>query len=120
MNRSIVSRSQVMAGHQSAAQNLPKFIFKMKDKVNIVTVFQHFILSQNFLAELYHERYQDKICEEGTFFNFPRKISSTTRLEQCDQKAIITRSGAGDKEQRKEDGRDIDWIFSFVVSFVSL
>ena len=48
-------------------------------KVDIVTVFQHFILSQNFLAELYHERInQDKICEEGrgdkTFFNFPRKI----------------------------------------------
>ena len=89
-------------------------------KVDIVTVFQHFILSQNFLAELYHERYQDKICEEGrgdeAFFNFPRKISSTTRLEQCDQKAMITRSGAGDEEQRKEDERDIDWIFSFVIS----
>ena len=26
------------------------------------------------------------------------------------------RSGAGDEEQRKEDERDIDWIFSFVVS----
>ena len=34
----------------------------MKD---IVTVFQYFILSHNFLAELCHERYQDKICEEG-------------------------------------------------------
>ena len=53
---------------------------------------------------------------DETFFNFPRKISSTTRLEQCDQKAMITRSGAGDEEQRKEDERDIDWIFSFVVS----
>ena len=68
---------------------------RMKD---IVTVFQYFILSQNFLAELCHERYQDKICEEGkgdeNFFNFPRKRSSATRLEQSDQKAMITRSGA--------------------------
>ena len=120
MNRSIVS--QVMAGRQSAAQNLPKFTLKMKDErmKDIVTVFQYFILSQNFLAELYHKRYQDKICEEWrgdeTFFNFLRKISSTTRMEQCDQKGMITRSGAGDEEQRKEDERDIDWIFSFVVS----
>ena len=29
---------------------------------------------------------------------------------------MITRSGVGDEEQRKEDERDIDWIFSFVVS----
>ena len=120
VNRSIVS--QVMAGRQSAAQNFPKFTLKMKDErmKYIVTVFQYFILSQNFLAELCHERYQDKICEEGrgdeTFLNFPRKRSSTSRLEQCDQKAMITRSGAGDEEQRKEDERDIDWIFSFVVS----
>ena len=56
-----------MAGRQSAAQNLPKFTLKMKDErmKDIVTVFQYFILSQNFLAELCHERYQDKICEEG-------------------------------------------------------
>ena len=56
-----------MAGRQSASQNLPKFTLKMKDErmKNIVTVFQYFILSQNFLAELCHERYQDKICEEG-------------------------------------------------------
>ena len=26
------------------------------------------------------------------------------------------RAGVGDEEQRKEDERDIDWIFSFVVS----
>ena len=89
-----------MAGRQSAAQNLPKFTLKMKDErmKDIVTVFQYFILSQNFLAELCHERYQDKICEEGrgdeNFFNFPRKRFSATRLEQCDQKAMITRSGA--------------------------
>ena len=89
----------------------------MKDESRYCDSFQHFILSQNFLAELCHERYQDKICEEGrgdeTFFNFPRKRSSTSRLEQCDQKAMITRSGQG---QRKEDERDIEWIFSFVVS----
>ena len=112
--------SQGMAGRQSAAQNLPKFTLKMKDErmKDIVTVFQYFILSQNFLAELCHERYQDKGEGRGgeTFFNFPRKISSTTRLEQCDQKAMITRSGVGNEEQRKEDERDIDWIFSFVVS----
>ena len=87
-----------MAGRQSVAQNLPKFIFKMKDESRYCDSFQHFILSQNFLAELCHERYQDKICEEGrgdeNFFNFPRKRSSATRLEQCDQKVMITRSGA--------------------------
>ena len=46
-----------MAGRQSAAQNLPKFTLKMKDErmKDIVTVFQYFILSQNFLAELYHD-----------------------------------------------------------------
>ena len=54
-----------MAGRQSAAQNLPKFTLKMKDEKYCDIVFQHFILSQNFLAELCHERYQDKICEEG-------------------------------------------------------
>ena len=74
----------------------------MKDESRYCDSFQHFILSQNFLAELCHERYQDKICEEGrgdeTFLNFPRKRSSTSRLEQCDQKAMITRSGAGDEE----------------------
>ena len=67
----------------------------MKDDKYCDIVFQHFILLQNFLAELCHERYQDKICEDGrrdeNFFNFPRKRS---RLEQCDQKAMITRSGA--------------------------
>ena len=92
----------------------------MKDESRYCDSFQHFILSQNFLAELCHERYQDKICEEGrgdeNFFNFLRKRSSATRLEQSDQKAMITRSGLGDEEQRKEDERDIDWIFSFVVS----
>ena len=90
--------SQGMAGRQSAAQNLPKFTLKMKDEKYCDFVFQHFILSQNFLAELCHKRYQDKICEEGrgdeNFFNFPRKRSSATRLEQCDQKVMITRSGA--------------------------
>ena len=111
--------SQVMAGRQSAAQNLPKFIFKMKDESRYCDSFSAF----HFIAKLSCRtlsRYQDKICEEGrgdeTFINFPRKMSSTTRLEQCDQKAMITRSGAGDEEQRKEDERDIDWIFSFVIS----
>jgi hypothetical protein len=34
-------------------------------KLDIVTVFQHFILSKNFLAELCHEGCQDKIYDEG-------------------------------------------------------
>ena len=49
----------------------------MKDEKYCDFVFQHFILSQNFLAELCHERYQDKIFEEGrgdeNFFNFSEK-----------------------------------------------
>ena len=38
---------------------------KVLKKLDIVTVFQHFILSKNFLAELCHERCQDKIYDEG-------------------------------------------------------
>ena len=82
--------------------------------------FHHFISSQNCLSELCHERYQDKICEEGrgdeSFFHFLKKrfqyqMKIGAMRSESDEKKI----GEGDEEQRKEDECDINWIFSFVV-----
>ena len=85
---------------------------------------QHFISSQNCLSELCHERYQDKICEEGrgdeSFFHFLKKRFQYHQMKigamrsESDEKKI----GEGDEEQRKEDECDINWIFSFVIVIV--